>query len=150
MASHIHACSWPSSGESGTELDTPHSEFCGRGEHTAANRRYHSDSYASKTREARLKQMRDKLVAETTEEKEARLQQMRVHQLDRLASETAKEREVWLKYCRDWRLVQSQLPLFEQHSIPTKMLRCHADMATLDSAQCSTCSELVSGTHNLY
>ena len=65
--------------------------------------------------------MRDRLAAETPEEREARLQHMSTYQHERLAAETAKEREVRLQ-CdrqrhRDQQLVQSQLLLFEQHSI---------------------------------
>ena len=75
-------------------------------------------------REARLQYMRDRLAAETPEEREARLQHMSTYQHERLAAETAEEREVRLQ-CdrqrhRDQQLVQSQLPLFEQHSIRAK------------------------------
>ena len=48
-------------------------------------------------REARLQYMRDRLAAETVEEREARLQYMR----DRLAAETEEEREARLQYMRD-------------------------------------------------
>ena len=116
-------------------------------------------------REARLQQMRDRLASETAVEKESRLQQMSVQQRDRLASETAKEKESKLQQMsaqqhdrlasetaeeRDIRLqcysvrhreqivVLSQLPLFEQRSVRTKMLGFHAHMASLDSPQCTT------------
>ena len=42
-------------------------------------------------------------------------------------------------------MVQSQLPLFEQRSVRTKMLRFHAHVASLDSPQCTTCSEMFPG-----
>ena len=44
--------------------------------------------------------MRDRLAAETTEERKTRLQQMR----DRLAAETTEEREPRLQQMRDWQL----------------------------------------------
>ena len=61
---------------------------------------------------------------------------MSTYQRERLAAETEEEREVRLQ-CdrqrhRDQQLVQSQLPLFEQHSIRTKMHKFHAHMAMLD------------------
>ena len=93
--------------------------------------------------------LHERLASETAEERTARLQQMSTNQHERLASETAEEREVRLQYYgdrhRDLQVVQSQLPLFEQCSVRTKMLRFHAHMASLDSPQCSTCSERFSG-----
>ena len=89
--------------------------------------------------------MRDRLAAETPEEREARLQHMSTYQHERLAAETAEEREVRLQ-CdrqrhRDQQLVQSQLPLFEQHSIQAKMHKFHAHFAKLDLSTCTTCLE---------
>ena len=60
-------------------------------------------------------------------------------QHERLAAETAEEREVRLQ-CdrqrhRDQQLVQSQLPLFEQHSIRAKMHKFHAHFTTLLAAR---------------
>ena len=42
---------------------------------------------------------------------------------------------------RDQQLVQSQLPLFEQHSIQAKIHKFHAHFATLDLSTCTTCLE---------
>ena len=61
---------------------------------------------------------------------------MSTYQHERLAAETAEEREVRLQ-CdrqrhRDQQLAQSQLPLFEQHCIRAKMHKFHAHFATLD------------------
>ena len=85
-------------------------------------------------------------------EREARLQQMSVFQHDRLASKTMREREVRLQSCRDrlrqLQVVQSWLPLFEQHSVRTNVLGFHADMASLDSAQCTTCLESCHGVRH--
>ena len=41
--------------------------------------------------------------------------------------------------------MQSQLPLFEQHSIRTKMHKFHAHLATLDVSMCTTCLESFPG-----
>ena len=85
----------------------------------------------------------ERLASETAEERTTRLQLMSAIRHERLASETAEEREVRLQYYsdrhRELQVMQSQLPLFEQRSVPTKMLRFHAHMASLDLPQCSTC-----------
>ena len=104
-------------------------------------------------REARLQHMstyqHERLAAETPEEREARLQHMSTYQHERLAAETAEEREVRLQ-CdrqrhRDQQLVQSQLPLFEQHSIRAKMHKFHAHFTMLDLSTCTTCLESFPG-----
>ena len=105
-------------------------------------RRYRLDAETAEEREARL-------AAETPEEREARLQHMSTYQHERLAADTAEEREVRLQ-CdrqrhRDQQLVQSQLPLFEQHSIRAKMHKFHAHFATLDLSTCTTCLESFPG-----
>ena len=46
---------------------------------------------------------------------------------------------------RELQVLQSQLSLFEQRSVRTKMLRFHAHMASLNSPQCATCSERFPG-----
>ena len=112
-------------------------------------RRYRLDAETAEEREARLQLRRDRLAAETPEEREARLQHMSTYQHERLAAETAEEREVRLQ-CdrqrhRDQQLVQSQLPLFEQHSIRAKMHKFHAHFATLDLSTCTTCLESFPG-----
>ena len=65
---------------------------------------------------------------------------MSTYQHERLAAETEEKRKVRLQ-CdrqrhRDQQLMQSQLPLFEQHSIRTKMHTFHAHLATLDVSTC--------------
>ena len=100
-------------------------------------------------REARLQHMstlqHERLAAETTPERDARLQQMR----DRLAAETTEERDARLE-CdrarhREQQTVQSQLPLFQQCSVQVKMRKFHANMATLDISVCTTCLERFPG-----
>ena len=58
-------------------------------------------SETTKEREARLQQMsvhqHDRLASKTTKEREARLQQTSVYQHDRLVSETSMEREARLQ-----------------------------------------------------
>ena len=85
-------------------------------------------------REVRLQQMRDRVAAETSEEREGRLQQMSDHQRDRLAAETPEQRQARLHH-------RSQRPLFEQPCVQTKMAKFHAHMSTLDISTCTTCSE---------
>ena len=114
------------------------------------------DRLASETAEertTRLQQMsanqHERLTSEIAEERTARLQQTNTHQRDRLVNETAEEREARLQYYsdrhRELQVVQSHLPLFEQRSVRTKMLRFHAHMASLNSPQCATCSERFPG-----
>ena len=68
---------------------------------------------------------------------------------ERLASETAEDRTARLQYYsdrhRELQVVQSQLPLFEQRSVRTKMSSFHDHLASLDSPQCTTCSERFPG-----
>ena len=49
-------------------------------------------------RETRLQQVRDRLTVETPEEREARLQQMSINQRERLAVENSEERELRLQH----------------------------------------------------
>ena len=128
-------------------------ERTARLQQVSANRRERLASETAEERTARLQQMsanqHERLASETAEERTARLQYMSANQHERLASETAEEREVRLQYYsdrhRELQVVQSQLPLFELRSVRTKMLRFHAHMASLDSSQCSTCSERFPG-----
>ena len=39
------------------------------------------------------------------------------------------------------------VPLFQQHSVQTKMLKFHAHFATMELLRCSTCSEAFPGLH---
>ena len=59
----------------------------------------------------------------------------------RLTAETAEEREARLQSDRvlvRQQVMQAQLPLFQQSSIPTKMFKFHAHhMATLDALRCT-------------
>ena len=83
---------------------------------------------------------------ETNEEREARLQQMRTRQHERLSVETNEEREDRLHMPVTQRdREQSQLVLFEQCSVQVKMRRFHAHSASLNSSRCSTCSESFPG-----
>ena len=69
--------------------------------------------------------MRDRLAAETPEERGARLQRMSTNQRERLAVETSEEKELRLeRYSsryREQQSVQPQLPLFQQCSIQAKV-----------------------------
>ena len=120
---------------------------------------------SSQDREERLRHRRERERArranETAEQKERRLRQRRERDRARRATQVTEEREARLlqlsasKREREARLqcdrqreqvvVQSQLPLFQQHSVRSKMLRFHAHMASLDSPQCTTCSESYPG-----
>ena len=96
--------------------------------------------------------MRDRLAAETPEERETRLQRMSSNQYERLAVETPEERETRLQQMRDRQAaetpeerelrlkcysrrymeqqsVQPQLPLFQHRSIQAKMRKFHANVA---------------------
>ena len=96
---------------------------------------------------------RDVLAAETVEERETRLQQMRAHRHYVLAAETVEEREAWLQLRidrlaaesavqrndrlqrdrdrhRQLQAVQSRLPLFDQQSAGKQMLKFRAPCLT--------------------
>ena len=91
------------------------------------------------------------MTAETHEERETRLERLRAAQQERLATETAEEREARQQHDRvshhQLRDAQSRLPLLEQHSVQTKMLKFHAQIASLSCPQCVTCSEGFPGLH---
>ena len=119
----------------------------------SASQRERLAAKTAEERETRLLQLsasqRERLAAETAEEREARQLQWSASRRERLAAESAEEREARLQ-CdrqrhREQVVVQSQLPLFQQHSVRSKMLRFHAHMASLDSPQCTTCSESYPG-----
>ena len=74
--------------------------------------------------------MRDRLAAESAKEREARLQQMSTRQRGRLAVATDEEREDRLQRSREQ---SSQVLLFEQRSIQVKMRRFHAHFALLNT-----------------
>ena len=111
----------------------------------SASQRERLASETAEEREARLRSQRERLAAQTAEEREGRLRLLSASQRERLATETAEEREARLQSDRqrhrDLEVVQSQLPLFRQHSVRSKILRFHGHMASLDSPQCTTCSE---------
>ena len=104
----------------------------------------------------------ERLAVETPEERETRLQRMSTNQRERLAVETPEKRELRLECystryelrleCYSTRYMEQQsvpleLPLFQQCSIQAKMRKFHANMATLDTLTCSTCSERFPGLH---
>ena len=113
-----------------------------------------------------------RLALETTEEREARLQQMSLSQQSRLASETMEERETHLQQARDNRherlhaesiaereirlreieiiirqqwAIDPQVPMFEQQSVHARMTKFHSQLASLQVLACVTCSEKFPG-----
>ena len=85
--------------------------------------------------------MRDRLSDETVEEREARLQQMRIAQQERRSTETATEMEARLQQDRESHraqralgvVTQSQLPLLHQHSVQAKMKKFANSLPRLPS-----------------
>ena len=85
--------------------------------------------------------MTDRLADETAEEREARLRKMTASNHARLAAEEREARlqsdRVLVRH-RQQQVMQAQLPLFQQSSIRTKMFTFHAHhMATLDVLRCT-------------
>ena len=73
--------------------------------------------------------MRDRIAAETEEERDIRLQHIRTTQIERLAAETAEQRDARMQ-CdrerhRDYQVVHPQLLLVRQRAIKAKMLKFH-------------------------
>ena len=101
-----------------------------------------------------LQQSRDRLSTETTEQRDARLQQMSLRQHDRLANESCmatEERDT--RICRMSTLQRQRLDkqrlhqeeresssqLVNNSSVQTKMRAFHGHFATFTSPKCSTC-----------
>ena len=105
---------------------------------------------------------RQALDTETPEQRDARLDRMSVRQSERLATETPEERQARLSHviaCRNERLTEetldqrearlqadrerhrdqvTHLPLLEQSSVQSKMLKFHAHCAALEMPTCTT------------
>ena len=89
-------------------------------------------------RESRLQQMRDRLAAKSVEGMEMRLQQMSSSQRERLAAWNAEEREIRLQHDREPQGAASaptQEPeneTIQQCAVQAKMQKFHAQMAALE------------------
>ena len=112
---------------------------------------------------------RQALDTETPEQRDARLDRMSVRQSERLATETPEERQARLSHvtaCRNERLTEetldqrearlqadrerhrdqvTHLPLLEQSSVQSKMLKFHAHCAALEMPTCTTCCKQFPG-----
>ena len=111
------------------------------------------ENETARERESRLQQVttnqRTRLESETAGERESRLQKLTTNQRRRVENETAGERELRLqRYQQSHRrrtARDSQLPLFEQPSVRSKMASFHEKMRTVQVAMCSTCFEKFPG-----
>ena len=86
-------------------------------------------------RESRLQQMRDRLAAKSVEGMEMRLQQMSSSQRERLAAWNAEEREIRLQHPQGAASAPTQEPgneAIQQHAVQAKMQKFHAQMAALE------------------
>ena len=87
------------------------------------------------------------------EHREARLQRDRERHREARSDESLEHREARLQCDREshresYREQRMQgIPLFQQHSVQTKMLKFHAHFATMELLRCSTCSEAFPGLH---
>ena len=91
-----------------------------------------------------------RLAAESAEEREARLEQIRVSQQQRLACETTEDREARHQQDRQAHMQQrrsatSELPIFQQPGVRSKMRTFHSKLAALQASKCITCSERFPG-----
>ena len=93
---------------------------------------------------------------ERLEHREARLQRDRESHREAQSDERLEHREARLQCDREshresYREQRMQgVPLFQQHSVQTKMLKFHAHFATMEllrCSTCSTCSEAFPGLH---
>ena len=90
---------------------------------------------------------------ERLEHREARLQRDRESHREARSDERLEHREARLQCDREshresYREQRMQgVPLFQQHSVQTKMLKFHAHFATMELLRCSTCSEAFPGLH---
>ena len=91
------------------------------------------------------------LLGESAEAKEARLERQQSNercerQRERLAAETTNERAARLQHDQEsHRGAQSDLPLFEQPAVRARMCKFHAHLTALESPRCTTCSEAFPG-----
>ena len=114
------------------------------------NQQERLESETPEQRESRLQQLttnqQERLESETPEQRESRLQQLATNRQRRLQSETAEERESRQQQIqREARARDSQLPLFQQQSVRSKMANFHDKIGTLQVSMCSTCSEKFPG-----
>ena len=90
---------------------------------------------------------------ERLEHREARLQRDRESHREARSDERLEHREARLQCEREshresYREQQMQgVPLFQQHSVQTKMLKFHTHFSTMELLRCSTCSEAFPGLH---
>ena len=117
------------------------------------NQQERLESETPEQRESRLQQLttnrQQRLESETPEQRESRLQQLATNRQRRLQSEMAEERESRQQQNqqiqREARARDSQLPLFQQQSVRSKMANFHDKIGTLQVSMCSTCSEKFPG-----
>ena len=117
------------------------------------NQQERLESETPERRESCLQQLtmnqQERLESETPEQRESRLQQLATNRQRSLQSETAEERESRQQQNRqiqrETRARYSQLPLFQQQSVRSKMANFHDKIGTLQVSMCSTCSEKFRG-----
>ena len=114
---------------------------------------------SAEDREARLSQLRaaqqQRIASESTEDREARLLQLRAAQQQRIASESTEDREARLLqlhvYPQQRRQIAnetSELQLFQQLSVRSKMRQFHARLAALQTPKCATCQGRFPGIYD--
>lgn len=100
---------------------------------------------SSEQREARLQQMSanhcERLATESVKRREARLLQLSTNQRDRLSDETVQQREATLQRASKRDTYTSGEEPFKRCSVLLKMRRFHNYFAFLTSPKCLTCSE---------
>ena len=93
---------------------------------------------STEDREARLQRLSSNqheiLAAESAEEREAKLQRLSSNQRERLAAESAENREARLQYDRERESrSRTQFEPFKRRSVQLKMRRFHESLASLSS-----------------
>ena len=108
------------------------------------------DTETPEQRDARLDRMSvrqsERLATETPEERQARLSHVTACRNERLTEETVDQREARLQADRERHRDQvTHLPLLEQSSVQSKMLKFHAHCAALEMPACTTCCKQFPG-----
>ena len=100
----------------------------------------------SEQREHRLQHMRDqeqeRRAAETSEQREERLQRMRVQEHERRSAEDMTLRNTRLQNLQESRerqLVYSEVALLDQPDFRAKMLKFHRSIGEIEEPLCLTC-----------
>ena len=109
-------------------------------EHREPRLQYDRERHREARSDERLEHREARLQCDRESHREARSDERLEHREARLQCDRESHRESYR---------EQRVPLFQQHSVQTKMLKFHAHFATMELLRCtcSTCSEAFPGLH---